>query len=260
MFEDSIRDARLCDGPIFPLDIRRINKVVPADQQLPETPILASDEEFVNDRTNSAGKELYKPRDMEKNDPWYVTPEQQQLRDDPTRQWPPADQSYLENHIKTQESKDTLLYIDDTVWKEQRMKDDHIQSRYFATNLHGGTMLINGMEVVKGAVAGPLPEFAVIECPGGQVAFWWGINGRNYGAGPDGADYDRKWRTLRKLQGWQLVGMSAGEVWDMRFIDREKRERTGEPEADDEVWDRWKVGKRAKLAPGEGMKSSTLIF
>lgn len=77
----------------------------------------------------------------------------------------------------------------------------------------------------RGQVARPLPEFAVIECPGGQVAFWWGVGGRNYRSGPEDRNWEAHWHTLRQNPEWKHVAIPAGQVWDEKIRERKKRER-----------------------------------
>jgi hypothetical protein len=171
---------------------------------------------------------------MEDYDPWHVTPTQQQLRDIAPRRYPPPI-----------EVRNALLPIDDELWKEEVANDEEYQARYFVTNLHGGTLLINGMQVKRGQVAGPLPEFAVIEYPGGQVAFWWGVGGRNYRSGPEDRNWEAHWHTFRQNPEWKHVAIPAGQVWDEKIRERKKRERGGEDWERDEEW---KTYKRARTA------------
>jgi hypothetical protein len=180
---------------------------------------------------------------MTPDDPWWVTAEQRMLADQPPRRYPPPAQKY----------DSELLPIDETLWQEEYQKDDVLKARYFVTNLHGGTLIVNGLEVREAEVAGPLPAFAVIECPGGQVAFWFGTRGRNHGEGDELMDpklREKQWDVLRKLEGWETTGLTAGEVWNEKIKDREKRKRSGEAEDDDEEWDAW-----MKAKPVEDMQS-----
>lgn len=168
--------------------------------------------------------------------PWHITDEQRSLRDNPRRRWPPA-----------VELNGTLLPTDDTIWREEYTKDQHLNARYFVTNLDGGTLLINGQQVRRGCIAGPLPAFAVIESPGGQVSFWWGINGRNYKAGVDnGQPLEHKWNLLRKQKGWEYIAESAGAVWEKKILARVRAERTGNRNNDDEIWNEWKKTEKAE--------------
>jgi len=119
------------------------------------------------------------------------------------------------------------------------VKDELGDSQYFVTNLHGGTLIINGQEIKKGQVAGPLPPFAVIESPGGQVSFWWGVGGRNWNQASQ-LPRARDWEILRNVVGWERAGLKAGVIWDSKFQDRIKREEEGDDDDDDELWNSWK--------------------
>ncbi|KFX95580.1 hypothetical protein O988_05735 [Pseudogymnoascus sp. VKM F-3808] len=63
----------------------------------------------------------------------------------------------------------------------ERQQDHDRWYRYFVINNDPGkrNILINGVQVKPGAIAGPLPEFAMFEL-GDQAAFWFGVGGRNY--------------------------------------------------------------------------------
>ena len=194
----------------------------------PESPNLtASKEEAVNVSYNNPKRQY---RVMTITDPWYVTPEQEYLRDVPPRIYP------LPNH-----SKSDIIPYDDLHYVEHRMRDRIGEYGYFMTNLLSGEIVVNGQKIGLGEVAGPLPAFALIECPGGQVCFWWGENGREYGDGGQAALRQTSWDILRQKKGWEDVGRSAGEVWDERIIDRMKREESGgEGEEDDLEWEGYK--------------------
>lgn len=230
-YSDPLRDAQYEDGTVFPLDIRRVEKVILPYRAVKPTPLVGDDEEVLIGRDYPLGVEN---RPLRETNPWYVTKRQELLRDHPTRQWPPG-----------VEKNSALLPTDDRIWREELGKDQDLLARYFVTNLHGGTLLINGQQVRKGCIAGPLPAFAVIETPGGQVSFWWGIEGRNYKGEPK-RDLERKWPLLRIQKGWENVAESAGEVWDRKIIERARAERTGNRNDDDEEWTRWKITKKAK--------------
>jgi hypothetical protein len=73
-----------------------------------------------------------------------VTPSQEKARDIPPRPWPPPQ--------RRQEGNGDLLPTEDTIWKEQEKRDEEYRCRYFVTNLQGGTLIINGMEVKKGVL------------------------------------------------------------------------------------------------------------
>jgi hypothetical protein len=171
---------------------------------------------------------------LDKSDPWYVADEQQELALVPPRKYPPGKLPSAEG--------DTLLPTDDTIWKEEVDNDDTFCSQYFVTNLHGGTLVVNGQEVKLGQIAGPLPEFAIIETPGNQTSFWFGPGGRNWRGGPDDAPtYMSQWKTLRRSPGWENVGLTAGQVWDLKIRDRLRREYIGAEYADDAQWAEWKT-------------------
>lgn len=63
----------------------------------------------------------------------------------------------------------------------ERQQDHDRWYRYFVINNDPGkrSILVNGVQVKPGAIAGPLPEFAMFEL-GDQAAFWFGVGGRNY--------------------------------------------------------------------------------
>lgn len=63
----------------------------------------------------------------------------------------------------------------------ERQKDHDRWYRYFLINNDPWerTIVVNGVQVKPGAVAGPLPAFAMFEL-GGQAAFWFGVGGRDY--------------------------------------------------------------------------------
>lgn len=167
-------------------------------------------------------------------DPRYVSEEQLELSLVPHRRHPPAKRPFSKGG--------NLLPTDDTIWKEELESDSEFRSKYFVTNLEGGTLVINGLEVKKGQIAGPLPEFAIIETPGNQFSFWFGPGGRNWRGGDDeGPDYVTQWKTLRRRQGWEHVGLSAGQVWDLKIREQVRREYKGEERDDDTKWTEWKA-------------------
>jgi hypothetical protein len=154
-FRDNSQEPRNPD--IFPLDIRRIECVDFGNESLMP---LEEGEHL----TNYAWRHPASSRpELDPSDPWYVAPSQEKARDVPPRPWPPPQ--------RKQEGNGDLLPTEDTIWKKQEKRDEEYRCRYFVTNLHGGTLIINGMEVKKGCVAGPLPEFAVIGSPRGQISF-----------------------------------------------------------------------------------------
>jgi hypothetical protein len=228
-FRDHSQEPRNPD--VFPLDIRRIECVGLDNKSL--TPLEEGDS-----LTNYSWRTPGSPRtELDPSDPWYVTPSQEKARDIPPRPWPPPQ--------RKQEGNGDLLPTDDTIWKEQEKRDEEYRCRYFVTNLHGGTLIINGMEIKKGCVAGPLPEFAVIESPGGQISFWWGVGGRDWLAEPAGDTFDLHWDILRKREVedekiFEHLGLLAGQVWDLKIRDRIRRETTGDAVDDEEEWEVYK--------------------
>jgi len=218
-------------GDIFPLNIRRVKKVLPQSKVRTDTPLLEPGDILLEQRGSAEGNQFdNKSLIVNKSDPWWVTDEQRRLRDHPSRLYP------LDNPIYDPD----YLVVDDTIWREEYQKDQSYDTRYFVTNLHGGTLLINGMEVKKGDVAGPLPAFAIIESPGGQVSFWWGVEGRNYGQSEEPATA-LSWDSLRRENGWEYTGMIAGEVWNLKFKDRWTREKEGKSLGGDVQWNCWEA-------------------
>lgn len=218
-------------GDIFPLDIRRVQKVI-HDQRLS---VNSRDEDIVELK----GMETLRSyRRMTQDDPWWVHPDQEYCRDVPPRRWPIA---------KGHDREGELLPYDDLDWQDHRKRDADAEYMYFATNLHGGTLLINGVEVGKGDIVGPLPQFAIIESPGGQVSFWHGLKGREFGnAKPlSQKEEHEQWEHLRQSSPeWKYAGVYAGKVWAARIEDRVKREEDGiEGEPDNDIWKAWKEWK-----------------
>lgn len=66
-------------------------------------------------------------------------------------------------------------------YDSERQRDHDRWYRYFLINSDPWerTIVINNVHVKPGAVAGPLPAFAMLEL-GGQAAFWFGVGGRDY--------------------------------------------------------------------------------
>ena len=246
MFGDSYRDFNpiSANQDIFPLDIRRIRRVHPPPIPNDIPPLLENrGDVLLYDRHALVNESPFKYRNMSKEDPWYVSKEQKALIDNPPRRYPPPEQKY----------KPDMIPIDDTIFRGEFDSDQLNLTRYFVTNLHGGTLIINGVEVQKGQVAGPLPKFAVIECPGGQIAFWFGSYGRNHLAGSYGSS-PAKWLALRQRTGWKYTGLSAGQVWKAKIKDRIDRKKVGDNEHDDELWEEWLSAKRL----GESSKSHAI--
>ncbi|KAH8602053.1 hypothetical protein B0O99DRAFT_735526 [Bisporella sp. PMI_857] len=250
MYADRMGDRLWKNGDLFPLDIRRV-KVVHANPKA-VAPLLKHGEINLDEPDNP---NIMQSTDLEKADPWWVTDEQRLKRDHPPRVYPLEDLGYTPNLIQT----------DEAIWKEEYTSDENWDTRYFVANLHGGTLLVNGIEVKKGSVAGPLPDFAVIETPGGQVSFWWGVQGRHWGGKKGLTDEAERWRTLRLPEDCKYLGMNAGQVWQSKFKDRIEREKTGNDLEDDEEWACWKKGNpyplsRSKIPPpgyASGLKHIT---
>jgi hypothetical protein len=243
------RKPRFANSDIFPLDIRRIMKVsaTPTPRSIP--PLLEDGgDDLLRDRRPGNGPLPLNHRATSKADPWYVTEEQKDLIDYPPRQYPPPEQIY----------KPEIIPVDETIFKEELESDQLNYTKYFVTNLHGGTLIINGVEVRKGDVAGPLPKFAVIECPGGQIAFWFGSYGRHHLAGSEETHYS-KWAGLRQKKGWMFTGLSAGQVWNAKIQDRLERMQTGEREDDDEQWEEWLRSTEVEK-PGEFYPFLTTLY
>jgi hypothetical protein len=241
LYGDVLRDEKPFhrNAGYFPLDIRRVDKVDPVTlKRHPGTQLLEDGEELV--RWPWSNKPGYF-QDLDRNDPWWVTDEQEELRDVPPRKYPP---------VKPPAGNGDILPIDDTIWQEEMQNDGHYRSRYFVTNLHGGTLVVNGLQIRKGSIAGPLPDFAVIQTPGNQVSFWFGPEGRNWRAQEEGISYASQWAALRRMEGWEHVELTAGQVWDMKIRDRLRREYIGEDHEDDFQWAEWKEAEN-RLTPSE---------
>ncbi|KAE8447665.1 hypothetical protein EG329_010471 [Mollisiaceae sp. DMI_Dod_QoI] len=217
----------------FPLDIRRVRQVDPTTGEPfePKKERTLSEGEIEIDFDLPWCSPAIRYVVMKDTDAWWVTPEQEKLRDVPPRRYPQPDGA---------REGDKYLPLDDSYWQEELNNDEELKARYFVTNLHGGTLLVNGVEIKKGCIAGPLPDFAVIQTPGGQVSFWWGVGGRNWGQGEDSPTLAANWRQLRRMPGWEKVGLNAGQVWNRIIRDRLQREESGNDEEDDDQWDLWK--------------------
>jgi hypothetical protein len=216
----------------FPLDIRRLDRIdSETGKRHPVTPLLEDGEELVRWPWNNPEGTF---EQLDGSDPWYAMEEQQTLQLVPPRKYPPGKAPYA--------GGDTLLPTDDTVWREEMENDANFRSQYFITNLHGSTLIVNGLEIKLGQIAGPLPEFAIIETPGNQISFWFGPQGRDWRGGPDDApQYTSQWKTLRRNPGWEHFGLTAGQVWDMKIRDQLRREYKGEEHDDDAQWAEWKT-------------------
>jgi hypothetical protein len=201
-------------------------------------PLLPNGQKLLLKRDGSSGKSLVKYRRMTKDDPWYIPKKQRKLRDYPPRRWPP---------VENVEDNNSLLPTDGTLWDDEVYKDQNFHAEYFLTNLYSGDLSVNGMHISKGAVAGPLPRFAIIESEGGQISFWFGVYGRHYMPGNSHVnqfqDESSKWETLRAMVGeWEFVGMKSAQVWNLKMDHRWRRERTGISQDDDDEWECWKKG------------------
>ncbi|KFY85083.1 hypothetical protein V500_08739 [Pseudogymnoascus sp. VKM F-4518 (FW-2643)] len=66
-------------------------------------------------------------------------------------------------------------------YDSERQKDHDRWYRYFLINNDPWerTIVVNGVQVKPGAIAGPLPSFAILELDG-QAAFWFGVGGRDF--------------------------------------------------------------------------------
>jgi hypothetical protein len=230
VYYDSTRDDKPAhNSDIFPLDIRRGARI--NEESKAQTPVCGKGERLVR-------KEDFYPkkahRHMDPTDPWWVTGAQRKARDIPTRRFPLSPKEELDSRE---------LPLDDSLWIEEHDKDVDRKAEYFVTNLHGGTLIVNGIEVKKGDVAGPLPRFAVILCPGNQIAFWWGVDGRSYGAGSDDDPEGlmQKWKSLEASGGiWKNVAKEPAEVWIHLIRDRIRKEKSGEIQDMDDEWSEWK--------------------
>ena len=140
MYQDKLRDHP--QGKIFPLDIRRVVKVAPGIEAPRD--FCEAGEQLVRD-PNLYPQKTY--RAMNKYDPWWVTDDQKLLRDSPPRGQP----------LQEERTSGVFLPLEDQLWEEERLRDLDMNAGYFITNLDGGKLIINGMEVRKGDVAGPLP-------------------------------------------------------------------------------------------------------
>ncbi|CAL3962848.1 unnamed protein product [Diplocarpon coronariae] len=226
---DVYRDYRQkYNTDIYPINIRRVKRLGPERQKIP---LLDRDENILEFPWNKCSQDSQK---LHPRDPWWVTEEQEKLQNYPPRKYPP-----VQDEEQTGEDR-LILPIEDAIWWEDYEEDNVGVYKYFVTNLHHESLTINGIEIKRGAIAGPLPPFAVIETPGHQFSFWWGVGGRNWGHTYDGTNYDSKWKTLRQKPGWKHVGLTTGQVWDYKIRERVQRELTGNEYADDAEWEAYK--------------------
>jgi hypothetical protein len=156
--------------------------------------------------------------------------------------WCPGGNTHLGNCLMLMEISSTLLLTTDTLWKEEVDNDDTFRSRYFVTNLYGGILIANGQEVKLGQTAGPLPDFAIFETPGNQVSFWFRPGGRDWRGQPDDTPkYESQWKALRRASGGENVGLTAGQVWDVKIRDLLTKEHTDAGCDDDAQGGEWKT-------------------
>ncbi|OBT62492.1 hypothetical protein VE03_08017 [Pseudogymnoascus sp. 23342-1-I1] len=116
-------------------------------------------------------------------------------------------------------------------YDSERQKDHDRWYRYFLVNNDPfeRTITVNGVQVKPGAVAGPLPAFAMLMLDD-QAAFWFGVGGRDYdpntatrpekrmaeneppGSGP-AAKVARRSPTLEALSKWTLTPPEMSNPW-----------------------------------------------
>ncbi|TGO83432.1 hypothetical protein BPOR_0649g00050 [Botrytis porri] len=221
---------------VFPLDIRRceaISSPVNPGEERPKTPDPRDQDNIIEPSFKMKEKE-YRP--MRFDDPWWVAPEQKYYRDMPPRNYfPKCDetQSFLPKDVK--------------LWNVEIDKDSDLKHRYFVANLDGRLLTINGIAVCKGEIAGPLPEFSIIQSEGGGVSFWHGVGGRFYLQPADAStkDWSRQWSSLRKTLRDEYFGVAAGYYWQNAIVGKIMEDDEGEGEQDPK-WIRWKNAKPAR--------------
>ncbi|KAF7886444.1 hypothetical protein EAF00_010547 [Botryotinia globosa] len=221
---------------IFPLDIRRCEAISapvnPGEERL--KPVDPRDKDNIIEPSFKMKEKEYRP--MRFDDPWWVAPEQKYYRDMPPRNYPPKcdeTQSFLPKDVK--------------LWNDEIDKDSDLKHRYFVANLDGRLLTINGIAVCKGEIAGPLPEFAIIQSEGGGVSFWHGVGGRFYlqPAGASTKDWSRQWSSLRQTLRDEYFGVAAGYYWQNAIVGKIMEDDEGEGEQDLK-WIRWKNAKPAR--------------
>lgn len=244
---DSDDPEDLCASPLL---IYRVMKNLPVSEKREAGKIkrtaelLSGDQTLLLQRDRSSGRKLHKSRTRFQGvpDAWWIPKPQRTLRDYPPRFWPPPKQL----------KDDSTLPIDSTLWDDEVYKDTNHQAEYFVMHVGDGDLLINGMMVPEGAMAGPLPTFALIEGNRGQVFWWHGPNGRYYK--PPGspkassANDPVKWDTLRDIPGWEHTGLSAAEVWDQKMDTRWSKARIGNRLEDDDFWESVTKGRTLSVA------------
>ncbi|PBP25567.1 hypothetical protein BUE80_DR003526 [Diplocarpon rosae] len=146
---DVYRDYRQkYNTDIYPINIRRVKRVEPERQK---TPLLDREEKILEFPWNKCPQDSKK---LDPRDPWWITEEQEKLQNYPPRKFPPS-----WDGEQTHEDK-LILPIEDEIWWEDYEDDNHGVFKYFVTNLHHESLIINGIEIKRGAIAGPLPPFA----------------------------------------------------------------------------------------------------
>ncbi|QSZ34322.1 hypothetical protein DSL72_005913 [Monilinia vaccinii-corymbosi] len=235
---ESFQDHSNYQNPdIFPFNIRRCEEVRTPherDKSTRKTPALIDDDHIIQPSLKMQEKHY---RAMRCDDPWWVDVQQKRYRDMPPRNYPPRfdeSQSYLPK--------------DDKLWKDEVKKDSDLNCRYFAANLDGRLLRINGIEVGKGEIAGPLPEFAIITTEGGGVTFWFGVGGRFYlqPAGARTKDWSRQWAQLRLSLNEKYFGVTAGYFWQNAIVSKILEDDEGEGEQDPK-WIGWKNARPARI-------------
>ncbi|KAF7869649.1 hypothetical protein EAF04_004433 [Stromatinia cepivora] len=234
---------------IFPLDIRRCEKITTPFKpgKLPPKSADFRDTDSIIQPSFRMKEKEYRP--MRFDDPWWVEAEQKYYRDMPPRNYPPKfdeTQSYLPKDVK--------------LWKEEVEKDSDLKKRYFVANLDGRLLTINGIEVGKGEIAGPLPEFAIIQTEGGGVSFWHGVGGRFYlqPAGARMKDWSRQWSQLRQTLNDEYFGVASGYFWQNAIVGKIMEDDEGEGEQDPK-WIKWKSAKPARNTNGADPRAVKLF-
>ncbi|KAM0145213.1 hypothetical protein ACHAP3_000336 [Botrytis cinerea] len=235
---ESFQDNDSYQNPdIFPLDIRRCETISTTAFKLgEERPNIVDPRGKDNIVEPSFRMKEKEYRPMRIDDPWWVEPEQKYYRDMPPRNYPPTcdeTQSYLPKDVK--------------LWNDEIDRDSDLKSRYFVANLDGRTVSINGIAVCKGEIAGPLPEFAIIQSEGGGISFWHGVGGRFYLQPADAGtkNWSQQWSSLRQTLKDEYFGVAAGYYWQNAIVAKIMEDDEGEGEQDP-MWIRWKNAKPAR--------------
>ncbi|KAI9649556.1 hypothetical protein NHQ30_002136 [Ciborinia camelliae] len=222
---------------IFPLDIRRCKKILAPfnpNELVPKAPEFR-DADRIIEPSFKMNEKQYRP--MRFDDPWWIERQQKFYRDYPPRTYPPKfdeTQSHLPKDVK--------------LWKDEVEDDSDLNNRYFVANLDGRLLIVNGIEVGKGEIAGPLPEFAIIQTEGGGVSFWFGPGGRFYlqPAGARTKNWSRQWSLLRRTLNDEYFGVASGYFWQNAIVRKILEDDEGEGEQDPK-WARWKAAKPERL-------------